>query len=85
MMAKIRVLVIDDSAAVRQAMTNVLSSAPDIEVMATATDPVSAVKILRETVPDVITLDVEMPKMDGISFLRRLMSQHPIPVVMCSS
>jgi two-component system chemotaxis response regulator CheB len=82
---KIRVLVVDDSAVVRQTMEEVLSSDRGIEVMATASDPfIAAEKILRE-VPDVITLDVEMPRMDGITFLQKIMSQHPIPVVICSS
>jgi len=85
-MAKpIRVLVIDDSASVRAAMSAVLSEDPDIEVMATAGDPFVAAKRIQEEVPDVITLDVEMPRMDGITFLRKLMAQRPIPVVMCSS
>ncbi len=82
---KIRVLVIDDSASVRQMMTAVLQEDPDIEVMAAATDPFSAARYLQDEVPDVITLDVEMPRMDGITFLRKLMSQCPVPVVMCSS
>jgi two-component system, chemotaxis family, protein-glutamate methylesterase/glutaminase len=85
MAKKIRVLIIDDSASVRQAMTHVLEQDPDIEVMGTAADPFMAAKKIQEQIPDVITLDVEMPRMDGITFLRRLMSQHPIPVVMCSS
>ncbi|HUJ17001.1 MAG TPA: chemotaxis response regulator protein-glutamate methylesterase [Nitrospirota bacterium] len=85
MSKKIRVLVVDDSAVVRQTMEEVLSSDRGIEVMATASDPfIAAEKILRE-VPDVITLDVEMPRMDGITFLQKIMSQHPIPVVICSS
>jgi len=82
---KIRVLVVDDSAAVRQIMTEVLQSDPDLEVMATAGDPYVATERIKEEVPDVITLDVEMPRMDGITFLRRIMSQHPIPVVICST
>ncbi len=82
---KIRVLVVDDSAAVRQIMTEVLQSDPDLEVMATAGDPYVAAERIREEVPDVITLDVEMPRMDGITFLRKIMSQHPIPVVICST
>jgi len=82
---KIRVLIVDDSALVRQALTQVLQSDPDIEVMATAADPFIAAKKIEKEVPDVITLDVEMPRMDGITFLRKLMSQHPIPVVICSS
>jgi two-component system chemotaxis response regulator CheB len=82
---KIRVLIVDDSATVRETLTSILESDPQIEVMGTASDPYAAVRRIREEVPDVITLDVEMPRMDGITFLRRLMSQHPIPVVMCSS
>jgi two-component system chemotaxis response regulator CheB len=84
-MPKIRVLVIDDSASVRQAMTAILSADPQIEVMAAAADPFAAARHIQGEVPDVITLDVEMPRMDGITFLRKLMTQHPIPVVMCSS
>ncbi|MFH0726014.1 MAG: chemotaxis response regulator protein-glutamate methylesterase [Pseudomonadota bacterium] len=82
---KIRVLVVDDSAVVRQTMSEILESDADIEVMATAADPFAAADRIREEVPDVITLDVEMPRMDGITFLQKIMSQHPIPVVMCSS
>jgi two-component system chemotaxis response regulator CheB len=82
---KIRVLVIDDSASVRQTLVRVLQEDPDIEVMGVATDPYMAAKKIQEEIPDVITLDVEMPRMDGITFLRKLMSQRPIPVVMCSS
>ncbi|HKZ18403.1 MAG TPA: chemotaxis-specific protein-glutamate methyltransferase CheB, partial [Geobacteraceae bacterium] len=82
---KIRVLVVDDSAVVRQAFKDILSSDPQIEVMATASDPFMAAARMKEEIPDVITLDVEMPRMDGITFLQKIMSQHPIPVVMCSS
>lgn len=85
MTGKIRVLIIDDSASVRQTLTAVLSADPDIEVIGAASDPFMAARKLREEIPDVITLDVEMPQMDGITFLRKLMAQHPIPVVMCSS
>ena len=81
----VRVLVVDDSAAVRQAMTQVLSADPEIEVIGTAADPFVAVRRMREDRPDVITLDVEMPRMDGITFLRKIMAQNPIPVVVCSS
>jgi len=81
----IRVLVVDDSALVRSTLSEILSADPEIEVMATAQDPyVAAAKIGRE-VPDVITLDVEMPRMDGITFLKKIMAQHPIPVVICST
>ncbi|WLS05638.1 protein-glutamate methylesterase/protein-glutamine glutaminase [Shinella oryzae] len=82
---KIRVLIIDDSASVRQALTHVLEQDPEIEVMGAASDPFMAAKKIQEEMPDVITLDVEMPRMDGITFLRKIMSQRPIPVVMCSS
>lgn len=82
---KTRVLVVDDSASVRQTLTRVLEQDPDIEVIGSASDPFIAAKRIRDEIPDVITLDVEMPNMDGITFLRKLMSQHPIPVVMCSS
>lgn len=82
---RIRVLVVDDSASVRQALKSVLESDPAIEVMATAGDPCAAVEHIAREVPDVITLDVEMPRMDGLTFLEKLMAQHPIPVVICSS
>jgi len=82
---KIKVLIVDDSAVVRQSLEEILSSDPAIEIMGSAADPfVAAIKIKKQ-VPDVITLDVEMPRMDGITFLQKIMSQHPIPVVMCSS
>jgi two-component system chemotaxis response regulator CheB len=82
---KIRVLIVDDSATVRQTLSAVLESDPQIEVLGVASDPFVAARRIRDEVPDVITLDVEMPRMDGITFLRKLMTQHPIPVVMCSS
>jgi two-component system chemotaxis response regulator CheB len=82
---KIRVLIVDDSAVVRQTLTEVLSSDPEIEVMATASDPFVAAERIGREVPDVITLDIEMPRMDGLTFLKKIMSQHPIPVVICSS
>lgn len=82
---KIRVLIVDDSAVVRQTLEEVLSTDHEIEVMATASDPfIAAEKILHE-VPDVITLDIEMPRMDGLTFLHKIMAQHPMPVVICSS
>jgi two-component system chemotaxis response regulator CheB len=84
-MIKIKVLIVDDSALVRQALSEILSSDPQIEVMAAAPDPFVAAERMRECIPDVITLDVEMPRMDGITFLQKIMSQHPIPVVMCST
>ena len=85
MARKIRVLVIDDSASVRQMMTQILSADPQIEVIAAASDPFAAARHMKDDLPDVITLDVEMPRMDGVTFLRKLMSQCPLPVVMCSS
>lgn len=84
-MKKIKVLIVDDSALVRQTLKDILSKDPRIEVMATASDPYMAAERMRESVPDVITLDVEMPKMDGLTFLKKIMDQHPIPVVICSS
>jgi two-component system chemotaxis response regulator CheB len=82
---KIRVLIVDDSAVVRRTLEEILSSDPEIEVMATAADPFIAADRMSKEVPDVITLDVEMPRMDGLTFLQKIMSQHPIPVVICSS
>ncbi len=82
---KLRVLIVDDSASVREALKDVISSDPDLEVMGTAMDPYAAAKLIAEEIPDVIVLDVEMPRMDGITFLRKIMQQRPIPVVMCSS
>lgn len=84
-MKKIKVLIIDDSALVRQTLCDILNSDPEIEVIGSAADPILAAERMRSIVPDVITLDVEMPRMDGLTFLQKLMSQHPIPVVMCSS
>ncbi|MBI5409491.1 MAG: chemotaxis response regulator protein-glutamate methylesterase [Nitrospirae bacterium] len=82
---KIKVLIVDDSAVVRQTLSEILSSDPQIEVLAAVADPFIAADKIKEDVPDVITLDVEMPRMDGVTFLQKIMSQHPIPVVMCSS
>jgi two-component system chemotaxis response regulator CheB len=83
--AKTRVLIVDDSAVVRQTLSRLLSEDPEIEVIATASDPFVAADRIAEEVPDVITLDIEMPRMDGLTFLKKLMVQHPIPVVICSS
>ncbi len=82
---KIRVLIVDDSAIVRNALVEIFSLDSDIEVMGTAGDPYIAAKKIQKEVPDVITLDIEMPRMDGLTFLRKIMSQHPIPVVVISS
>lgn len=84
-MIKIKVLIVDDSAVVRQTMAELLGSDPEIEVLATAPDPYIAANKINEEIPDVITLDIEMPKMDGLTFLHKIMTQHPIPVVICSS
>lgn len=84
-MRKIKVLVVEDSYMFRGVLVNGLSSDPGIEVVATANDPFEARDMIIKHDPDVMTLDVEMPKMDGIEFLRKLMPQHPMPVVMVSS
>ncbi len=84
-MKKIRVLVVDDSALIRKLLTELLSSDSAIEVVGAANDPIMAREKIKELSPDVITLDVEMPKMDGITFLRNLMRLHPMPVVMVST
>ncbi len=81
----IRVLVVDDSATVRQVLRQVLSSDPELEVMGTASDPLVAAQQIAQEIPDVIVLDIEMPRMDGLTFLDRIMEQHPIPVVICST
>lgn len=81
----IRVLVIDDSAVMRGIMSRIINAQPDMTVAAVASDPVVAMERLRRLNPDVITLDVEMPRMSGLEFLPRLMASHPVPVVMVSS
>jgi len=83
--APVRVLIVDDSAVVRQTLSDVLSSDPGIEVIGAASNPFIAADRISEQVPDVITLDIERPGMDGLTFLQKIMSQHPIPVVICSS
>jgi two-component system, chemotaxis family, protein-glutamate methylesterase/glutaminase len=85
MSGRIKTLVVDDSAVVRQVLSEILASDAAIEVIGTARDPFVAACRMKEVAPDVILLDVEMPRMDGITFLRKIMSQHPLPVVMCSS
>ena len=81
----VRVLIVDDSAVVRQVLAELLSGDADISVMGTAADPYIAVGRIAEERPDVIILDIEMPRMDGLTFLEKLMLQHPIPVIICSS
>jgi len=84
-MSDIKVMVVDDSAVVRQVVTGLLDSAPGITVTAAAADPVLAIERLRQQWPDVIVLDVEMPRMDGITFLRKIMAERPTPVIICST
>lgn len=84
-MRKIRVLTVDDSALMRQVLATLLAKDPDIEVIGAAPDPYIAREKIKALNPDVLTLDVEMPKMDGITFLEKLMRGHPMPVVMVSS
>jgi two-component system, chemotaxis family, protein-glutamate methylesterase/glutaminase len=84
-MNKIKVLVVDDSAVVRKVLTEALSKSEYIEVVGTAIDPLIAVEKINKLKPDVLTLDIEMPRMDGITFLERLMNADPIPVIMVSS
>lgn len=85
MRKKTRVLIVDDSALVRNTLLSLFDTDPDIEVIGCAADPFVAAKIMEKTIPDVITLDIEMPRMDGLTFLRKLMTQHPIAVVVCST
>jgi two-component system chemotaxis response regulator CheB len=84
-MAKIKVLLVDDSAVVRQVLQAILDQEPDIQVIGAASDPIFALEKLTREWPDVIVLDVEMPRMDGITFLKKIMAEHPTPVVICSS
>jgi len=82
---KIKVLLVDDSAVVRQALSRVFASAPDIEVCGSVIDPIFAMQRMKQQWPDVIVLDVEMPRMDGITFLKKIMAERPTPVVICST
>lgn len=84
-MSKIKVLVVDDSAVVREVVKQVLESDPGIEVIATAMDPIFAMEKMKVQWPDVIVLDIEMPRMDGLTFLNKIMSERPTPVVICST
>ena len=85
MRTPIHVMIVDDSAIVRQVASAAISAQPDMEVMATAADPLFAIEKMRRQWPDVIVLDIEMPRMDGLTFLRKLMAERPTPVVICSS
>ena len=82
---KIRVLVIDDSALIRSLLTEIINSQPDMQVVGAAPDPLIARDMIKQLNPDVLTLDVEMPKMDGLDFLEKLMRLRPMPVVMVST
>ncbi|PTW55059.1 response regulator receiver-modulated CheB methylesterase [Breoghania corrubedonensis] len=81
----VRVLIVDDSALIRQLLTRMLSGDPDIEVVGSASDPYAARDKIKQLLPDVITLDIEMPRMDGLEFLHKIMTLRPMPVVMVSS
>jgi len=81
----IQVLIVDDSPVVRQTLSEILTADPTLKVIGTAGDPYQAVEFMRNQRPDVIILDIEMPRMDGLTFLQRIMEQHPIPVIICSS
>ncbi len=84
-MTKIKVVIVDDSALIRSVMTEIVNSQPDMEVVGVAPDPLVARELIKRTNPDVLTLDVEMPKMDGLDFLEKLMRLRPMPVLMVSS
>ena len=85
MKTKIRVHIVDDSAVVREVLTKVLTSAPDIEVLNASADPLFAMERMQKDWPDVLILDIEMPRMDGLTFLRKIMRERPTPVIICSS
>ena len=82
---KIKVVVVDDSALIRKILTEIINSQRDMTTVGAASDPLAARELIRATNPDVLTLDVEMPKMDGLDFLERLMRLRPMPVVMVST
>ncbi|WP_217542961.1 protein-glutamate methylesterase/protein-glutamine glutaminase [Vibrio metschnikovii] len=82
---KIQVLIVDDSAVVRQVLSQILVEQPDIDLLPAAADPLFAMKRMEKNWPDVIILDVEMPRMDGITFLKKIMAERPTPVIICST
>src|ERR1700754_480446 len=81
----VRVLIVDDSAVIRQLLSTLLAQDPEIEVVGTAADPLIARDRIKALNPDVVTLDVEMPNMDGLTFLRKIMTLRPMPVIMIST
>ncbi|HNE59067.1 MAG TPA: response regulator, partial [Nitrosomonas sp.] len=85
MKKKISVLIIDDSALVRNLLSSIINSQEDMEVIGAAPDPLIAREMIRRLNPDVLTLDIEMPKMDGLEFLEKLMRLRPMPVIMIST
>ena len=85
MAERIKVMIVDDSALVRQVVAQALACDPGIEVIATASDPIFALQKMKTLWPDVLIVDIEMPRMDGITFLKKIMAEHPTPVVVCSS
>ena len=82
---RIKVMIVDDSALVRQVVSEALATDPDIEVIAAASDPIFAMQRMKAQWPDVLVIDIEMPRMDGITFLKKIMAERPTPVVVCSS
>src|SRR5882672_10207930 len=84
-MSTIKTFIVDDSAVVRQVVSQFLKQAAGIEVIGTAPDPVFALQHMQRAWPDVIVLDIEMPRMDGITFLKKIMAERPTPVVICST
>ena len=81
----IKVLIVDDSKLIRMILNEIISAAPDMQVVGEAEDPLEARDLIKSLNPDVLTLDIEMPKMDGITFLKKIMAEHPTPVVICST
>lgn len=84
-MAKIKVMLVDDSAVVRQVNKETLEKEPDIEVIGAAADPLYALDKMKSNWPDVLVIDIEMPRMDGLTFLKKIMAEHPTPTIVCSS
>ena len=82
---KIKVLVVDDSAVIRQVFTDIIAEDRSLELMATARDPLVAMELMKKAIPDVLIVDIEMPRMDGLTFLRKQMAERPIPTIICST